>query len=256
MRPAFFQHFDRVTVDWKYLYNREKTALQQESAWIKSQGLKVIADLSSGINLFPDLRIVSNDSAEYLKSMNIIRSVLEKMTLLGAGDLIITTHRTIENNFADEEFSKSVVNTLKAISREAAVRGINLHLRLCPGKFAGLPVQAKDLQLSVDEPNFYIAPSLAMLAGDTETLKKSIESLNELKYSILFIAAPEKDISAKLWNTRLPLFKSKPEVEIKQLLQMARDKILVLDGIYNDKDEEYLEIKNLEELLNQQSDAK
>jgi hypothetical protein len=249
LRPTFFEHFDRVTVDWKYLYNKEKSALQQESVWIKSQGLKIIVDLSSGINLFPDLRIVNNDSAEYSKSMAVIRSVIEKMSLLGAGDIILTSHRTIENNFTDEEFSKSVVNTLKVICQEVAGRGINLHLRLCPGKFASQPEQAKNLQLLVDEANFYIAPSLAMLAGDPENLKKNIEILNDLKYSILFIAAPEKDMNGKLWNTSFPLFKYKQYDDIKPVLQMAKDKILLLDGIYNDKDEEYLEIKNLEELL-------
>jgi hypothetical protein len=249
LRPTFFQHFDRVTVDWKYLYNSEKTALEREAVWIKSQGLRILVDLTSGINLFPDLRIVRNDSAEYLKSKEIISTVIEKMALLGAGDLIITTHRTIENNFTDEEFSKSAVSTLKEICREAAVRDINLHLRLCPGKFAGMPGQAKDLQLSVDEPNFYIAPSLAMLAGDAENLKRNIEILNDLKYSILFIAAPEKDMIGKLWNTNLPLFKNRQNDDIKTVLRMAKDKILLLDGIYNDKDEEYLEIKNLEDLL-------
>ena len=105
LRPTFFQYFDRITIDWKYLSTKEKSALSEESVWIKNQGLKIIVDLSSGINLFPDLRIVNNDSAEYRKSMDLIGSVIEKMDLLGAGDLILTTHRTIENNFTDEEFS-------------------------------------------------------------------------------------------------------------------------------------------------------
>jgi len=249
LRPTFFQHFDRVNVDWKYLYNSEKESLQKEAVWIRSQGLRVIVDLTSGINLFPDLRIVNNDSAEYLKSMDIFRSVIEKMALLGAVDLIITTHRTIENNFTDEEYSKSLVSTLKEICREAATRSMNLHLRLAPGKFAVLPAQAKDLQLSVDEPNFYIAPSLAMIAGDEENLKKNIEILQDLKYSVLFIAAPEKDMNGKLWNSNLPLFKYRQTDDIKPVLRMAKDKVFLLDGIYSDKDEEYLEIKNLEDLL-------
>jgi hypothetical protein len=32
-------------------------------------------------------------------------------------------------------------------------------------------------------------------------------------------------------------------------LQIAKDKTLLLDGLYDDKDEEYLDITNLEELL-------
>ena len=41
-----------------------------------------------------------------------------------------------------------------------------------PANIAYRTEQARDLQLSVDEPNFYIAPSLAMLAGDPENLNE------------------------------------------------------------------------------------
>jgi len=217
--------------------------------WIKSQGLKVIVDLSSGINLFPDLRLVKNDSTEYFKSMDVIRLLIEKMTLLGAGDLIMTTHRTIENNFTDEEFSGSLMNTLRSICKMAAGKGINVHLRIVPGKFSSGIEQARNLQSSVDEPNFFVAPSLGMLAGDPDNLKLNIQILKDLKYSILFIGAPEKDINGKLWNLNLPLFKYKHNEDVRSVLQLAKDKTLVLDGLYNDKDEEYLEIKNLEELI-------
>jgi hypothetical protein len=249
LRPTFFQHFDRITVDWKYLSDKEKPDLKQESVWIKSQGLKVIVDLSSGINLFPDLRLVKNDSAEYFKSVDVIRSVIEKMDLLGAGDLIMTTHRTIENNYTDEEFSGSLVNTLRSVCQMAAESGINVHLRIVPGKFSSGIEQARDLQSSVDEPNFYVAPSIAMLAGDSENLKKNIEILKDLKYSILFIGAPEKDISGKLWNLNMPLYKYRQNEDFRSVLQLAKEKTLLLDGLFSDKDEEYLEIKNLEELI-------
>ena len=108
LRPTFFQHFDRIMIDWKYLSEKEKASLSNDAEWIKHQGLKVIVDLSSGINLFPDLRIVNNDSIEYLKSLAVIRSVLDKMAILGAGDLVLSAHRTIENNFTEEEFSASL----------------------------------------------------------------------------------------------------------------------------------------------------
>jgi len=249
LRPTFFQHFDRIIVDWKYLANKEKPLLARESVWIKNQGLKVIVDLSSGINLFPDLRLVKNDSTEYFKSMDAIRSVIEKMSLLGAGDLIMTAHRTIENNFSDEDFSGSLTNTFRSISQIAAGKGINVHLRIVPGKFASKIEQARNFQSSVDEPNFFLAPSLAMLAGDPDNLKKNIEILKDLKYSIFFIGAPEKDFNDKLWNLNLPLFKYKHNENVRSVLQLAKDKTLVLDGLYNDKDEEYLEIKNLEDLI-------
>ncbi len=249
LRPTFFQHFDRIIIDWKYLSTKEKSALSEEAVWIKSQGLKINVDLSSGINLFPDLRLVSNDSIEFIRSIEIIRSVIDKMSVLGAGDLILTAHRTIENNFSDEEFSASLKSTLKSICQLAAENGINVHLRMVTGKSSGNPEQAMDLQLSVDEPNFYIAPSLAMLSGDTDNLNKSIGIMKDLKYSILFVSAPEKDIYGKLWNINLPLYKYDQMEDAGSILRKVKDKILLLDGLYVDNDEEYLDIKNLEELI-------
>ena len=63
---------------------------------------------------------------------------------------------------------------------------------MIPGKFA-YRIRT-DLLQSVDEPNFFIAPSLPMLAADPENLKENLEILKGVKYSILFIGAPEKDI--------------------------------------------------------------
>jgi hypothetical protein len=249
LRPTFFQHFDRITIDWRYLTKKEKSALSEEAVWIKNQGLKIIVDLSSGINLFPDLRIVNNDSAEYRKSMDLIGSLIEKMDLFGAGDLIMTAHRAIENNFTDEDFAASLKNTLRSICMMAAGKGINVHLRLVPGKYYISPVHAKDFLQSVDQPNFYLAPSLAMLAADPGNLKENFEIFKELKYSILFIGAPEKDIYGKLWNLNLPLYKYGHNEDLKSVLHASKDKILLLDGIYVDKDEEYLDNKNLEELI-------
>ncbi len=251
LRPSFFQHFDRVTVDWKYLSERETKVLAAEAGWIKSQGLKVIADLSSGINLFPGLRVVNNDSIEYLRSMDLIRSLIDKMNFLGAGDLILTTHRTIENNFTDAEFSKSIINTLKVICHEAAEKGINVHLRLSPDKFAYKLEQAATLQSLVNETNFFIAPSLTQLAGVPEDLNGKPGTIKGLRYSLLFISAPEKDMFGKLWNLNLPLYKAGIKDDISSVLRMAGDKILMLDGIYNNMDEEYLDIINLESVAAQ-----
>jgi hypothetical protein len=118
-----------------------------------------------------------------------------------------------------------------------------------PGKFAYRIEQARDLQQSVDEPNFFIAPSLAMLAADPENLKETPEILKGLKYSILFIGAPEKDIYGKLWNLNMPLHKYGHYEYMRSILQEAKDKTLLLDGLYDDRDEEYLDIKKMEELI-------
>ena len=112
-----------------------------------------------------------------------------------------------------------------------------------------MPGQAKELELSVDEPNFYVAPSLALIANDPANFDKNMETIKSLKYSFLFVSAPEKDIFGKLWNINLPLYKYEKSGDITSLLQLAKDKTLLLDGFYQSKDDEFLEVKNTEGLL-------
>ena len=52
-RPTFFEHFDGVCVDWSYLHEREKAALQKEHGWLKRQGVRIVVDLSSGVIFTP-----------------------------------------------------------------------------------------------------------------------------------------------------------------------------------------------------------
>jgi hypothetical protein len=102
-RPTFFDYFDSLVVDWQYLHRSENHWLISEGHWIGRQGLKVIIDLSSGINLYPDLRLVNNDDEEYGKSMEVIESVITKMKLIGAKDLILCLHRAPENNYSTKQ---------------------------------------------------------------------------------------------------------------------------------------------------------
>src|SRR5208337_5029313 len=65
-RSTFFEHFDGVCVDWRYLHERENAALQKESGWLKRQGARLVVDLSSGVDLCPALRLVENLPADYM----------------------------------------------------------------------------------------------------------------------------------------------------------------------------------------------
>ncbi|MGB9597334.1 MAG: hypothetical protein ACPL7B_13720, partial [Candidatus Poribacteria bacterium] len=114
-KPTFFEHFDGVMIDWRYLYEKEKSILQQESGWIQRQGLRVFVDLTSGINLYPDLRLLNNSTEDYNDSMNIIFTLLDKMKALNSKDLIISLHRFPENNFTIEDSWKSFDETMRSI---------------------------------------------------------------------------------------------------------------------------------------------
>lgn len=247
LRPSFFQHFDRVVIDWKYLNQKEKQELEEESGWIRRQGLKLAVDLSSGINLFPDLRLVNNDSVEYSRSMSVIKSVIDKMAVMNAEDLIITSHRTIENNFTQEKFDQSLQNTLKEICRYALKYNININLRMAPGRNISDPEKAVSLIRSVDEPNLFLSPAFALMPDNPDEFNRDLELFKTLKIRICLVAAGEKDMYGSLWNTSKPVYNSFDKLKLKQLISAGRDCSLILDGIFKDQDEEYLDIKTIED---------
>ena len=47
-----------------------KGSAAKESGWLKRQGVRIVVDLSSGVNLFPTLRLVNNLPADYAASMD------------------------------------------------------------------------------------------------------------------------------------------------------------------------------------------
>jgi hypothetical protein len=155
-RPTFFQHFDGVMVDWRYLHDREKRALARDAAWIKRQGLTLVVDLRPGLNLFPDLRLLDNVHDEYETSMAAIDDVLKKMQVLGARHLLLTLHRLPENNYSDGW--QGFAPALKRIAAEAARRGVTLYLYPQTAKSPG---SLRPLLQRVGAANLKIAASRA-----------------------------------------------------------------------------------------------
>ncbi len=248
LRPTFFQHFDKVIIDWKYLVNKDKAIIAEESGWINRQGLKVIVDFSSGINLFPDLRLVNNDSLEFNRSMATIKSVIDKMAVLGARDLVLTTHRTVENNFTNEEFEESIKNTIKEICRYSAREMINVNLKMTYGRNAANLGQISSIVKSVNEANLYVSPATALILSNPDEFDKNLALLKNLKLRLLFVSAFEKDIYNSLWNINKTISDFPEKQKLKLMLSANPESTLILDAIYCDRDEEYLDIKTIENL--------
>jgi hypothetical protein len=248
LRPTFFQHFDHAVIDWKYLLEKETRQLAVESEWIKRQGLKIIVDFSSGINLFPDLRLVNNDEAEYQRSIDAIKSVIDKMSLLGATDLILTTHRTIENNFSREEFDTSFRNTIRDICRVAAEKDIYVNMKMTTNRNMGNLLQTEEFVRSVGVQNLYTAPSAALILSRPDAFEKDIAHLKEMKYRLLFVSAPERDMYGTLWNINSPVSRYADAQGLQKILSLTGESTLIMDGLYLNQDEEYLDLKTIENL--------
>lgn len=250
-RPTFFAHFDRVVLDWRYLENKENEALTVEAGWLRRQKLNLSVDLSSGLNLYPDLRIVNNDPPVYEKSMAMMKKVLDKMVLLGADQLIIASQRSIENNFTADQFDASLRESFRTLSDYAATKNIDLVLRhslaRTPDTIEGLQKLVHD----VDRSNFSLAPALSLLLNDKDNLDANIERLKQVGIKYLLVSSPASDIHGQLWNTNAPLYGFADKESVRKILKTFPGVAFLMDGLYASPDEEYLDVKELDGVIAQ-----
>ncbi len=239
-RPTFFQHFDGVVIDWKYIDKRNDTVLKRESGWLRHQKLNIIVDFTSGLNLFPDLRIVDNDSMVYAKNMERIRSVIDKMVLLGSRDLILSLHRTIENNFTTKAFYSSFVSSLNELADYCKPRNINVHLRL-PLERPLTPGKAIQIVENSGRDNLFIIPGVAGLTG-----RNSQEIPSGLKpdyVKLLSLSGIRKDDYSQLYDENAPVSVTSNPETVRNLLERFPDASLLFDGNYTGWDEVYSDLK-------------
>jgi len=240
-KPTFFEHFDGVMVDWRYLHEKEKAILQQESGWIERQGLRVFVDLTSGINLFPDLRLLNNSEENYAESMKVVFGLLGKMDALNSKDLIISLHRVPENNFTVEESWKSFDETLRFICAKADGYDINIHLRMCQGKLPWSLQEAVDFMDRVGAENLHLAPSIGLLLGQKVKPDDISESVKN-RISLWLAGTPEFDIAGRLWNTNARLSSGDWQSRIKEMLSIKPQAPIILDAVYKSWDEIYQDV--------------
>lgn len=246
-RPTFFEHFGGVVVDWRYLHDRETAALRAESGWLKRQGLQVVVDLSSGINLYPGLRLMDNLHADYETSLAVITNVLAKMESLSARDLILTLHRFPENNFTDDQSRTALDATLKTLAGKAAEHQIALHLRLAFGKPPwNLPEAARWLE-RLGAPNLKLAPSTALLAAAGTPPEEATRWLKD-RLGLWLVSGFRKDLAGQLWDAHAPLAGIGDSAAIGRYLTATARVPILLDARYADPDAEYLDAAALSRL--------
>ena len=246
-RPTFFEHFDGVCLDWSYLHEREKVALQKEYGWVKRQGVRIVLDLSSGLDLYPTLRLIDNAHEDYTNSMAAIRDVLGKMETLGATELILSLHRYPENNFTDEQTRAAFTATLKAVAGQAAERGVTLHLRVGFGKLPWSLAEGFEWLDRVRASNLKLAVSTAMLeqrppSGETAARLKD-------KLGLWLVAASRNDVAGKMWDAHGPISGARSPDALGRLLALSPDAPALLDALYANQDEEYLDAVALDKAL-------
>jgi len=246
-RPTFFQHWDGVMVDWRYLRNRERKTIEEESGWIDRQSLRVVVDLSSGLNLYPDLRLVENMPDEYAAGMAAVRDVIEKIALLGSHDLVMSLHRSPETNYTQEQTREDFENSLREICRLSGEKGITVYLRVSPNKPPYSIEEARQYIETVGAPNLRIAVcTAAVFAGESSAR----DSLNEVKdhIGLWLVAMPGVDIGGKLWSVHERVAGHASVESLRNILTVLPDVPVVLDCVYSNHDEEYADVKVLEDM--------
>jgi hypothetical protein len=248
LRPTFFQHFDGVAVDWKYVASRDQSALKQEAAWIGLQKVRIVVDLTSGVNLFPDLRLVNNIEPDYARSMASIREVIEKMGILGAHDLIVPLQRFVENNISQQATWNGFDATMRDICREADAHHITVHLRLAPLRPPRDLNEAVQFVNRVGAPNLRLAPSTALLLAAKSDPQQIADALKD-RLGLWLVNTPEFDVAGKMWNAYGPIAGSNQEEELAGLLRLNPAVPVLADVPYENQDQEYLDAVALDHIL-------
>jgi len=244
IRPTFFQHFHGVSVDWKYLHAKESNILKQEAEWINRQKLKIIVDLTSGVDFYPELRLIDNLHEDYVNSMAIIEDVIEKMQILKATELILPLHRFPENNFTRQQTWDSFKTTFIRLCKYAKQYGINLNLRMALGRPPYTFKQAVDFIEGVNAPNLRLAPETAFILAkiaDEQGTPKLIKD----KTGLWLVSGLKEDLEGNPWNQNVPLYDYKDGQKIFDMVNTIQDVPIVLDALYKTHNDEYLDARNL-----------
>jgi hypothetical protein len=248
LRPTFFQHFDGVAVDWKYVANRDSSTLKQEAVWIGLQKVRVLVDLTSGVNLFPDLRLTNNIEPDYARSMASVRDVMEKMQILGAHDLIVPLQRFVENNFSQQAAWDSFDTSMREICREAESRHITVYLRMAPYRAPKDIDEAMQFVHRVGATNLRLAPSTALLL-DAKSNPQQIADAMKDRLGLWLVDTPASDVAGRLWNGYGPIAGSKNEEQLTALLRLNPNVPVLADVPYDNQDQEYLDAVTLDRIL-------
>ena len=246
-RPTFFEHFDGVCVDWRYLHEREQAALEKEAGWLKRQGVRVVVDLSSGVDLYPTLRLLDNVHADYEASLAAINNMLAKMEILGGRDLVVSLHRQPENNFTPGQTRDAFTATLKALTSRAAASGVTLHLRVGFGKPPSSLAEGFEWLDRIGAPNLKLAVSTALL--EQKLPAAATAARLKLKLGLWLVAASRNDVAGKIWDAHAPIHFARSPDALARALALSPATPAILDALYANQDQEYLDAVALERVL-------
>jgi hypothetical protein len=241
-RPTFFQHFDGVKLDWQYLRIRDRAQLAREAGWLARQSVRIVVDLSSGVNFYPDLTLLDTLAHRYEQSVAAIDDVLEKMCALGAKDLILSLHRRPENNcddaLSEEMFRKGILS----VCRRAAGKDIIVHLQHHPHKWRPTAHETLEFVRQLAKPNLRFALNVCHALMTDET-PAAVARAADGVLGMILLSAPATDVLGQRHDAHRPMHEATIELRWIDSLEIPT----VLDAEYNTWDEVYQDCSLLRE---------
>ena len=245
-RPTFFRHYDGVMVDWRYVAARDEKELAAQTNWLRLQGLKVSVDLSSGFNLYPDLRLDNAHAIEAGRTAEAIDGLLAKMSALGARDLLVALHRA-PSGMTEAKGKSAMVEGLRTLCRKAAARGIAVRIRQAPERSrTATKEEIAAWVKAVNEPNLSSARSLASEIQRNDMKAEGMARRIEPASGWWLVAAPAVDMNGKLWSLHRPLDGFAADLPNRLAPLCGSDVTLVFDALYPDADAEYRDVRLFE----------
>ena len=246
-RPGFFRHWDGVMVDWRYVFTRDDEALKEERNWIDLQGLKILVDFRSGLNLFPDYRFTGAHAAEEARSRTAFDKLLRKCTILGAKTVVIRRHRAAMEGSRVAEANAKFMDGLRYFCDKAGACGVTV--RIC--RDWDNHCDAQDLVQKIGMEHVKIADSLA--AHVRKYPNSPIGSLSSEAGDFWFLGMAGRDLLSNVVNPyaydRLPLASDPDGVSgagVARILGARQGVTLVFDAEYVDRDAEWRDVKLFE----------
>ncbi|MDE0448098.1 MAG: TIM barrel protein [Spirochaetaceae bacterium] len=244
-RPTFFEHFDGVKMEWRYLRDRDPGRLRDEQDWLARQRVRAVVDFSRDLNLFPGLTLLDAYPPHYAASVAAIDGVLAKMRLCAARDAVIAVHRRPENHWTDERARAEFAVRIGELCRRAADHGVTLHLQTDHWKRLPDAAAVLDLVAEIGQPNLRYALNVGHLWPGAELPDEMIALAGERLGAVL-LSAPRVDSAGQVYDAHLPVHGSGID---PAPLSAAGDVLFIFDAIYPDWDAEYLDAQALRRAL-------
>lgn len=241
LRPTFGQHYDTLSVSWRYFWERGSGFLVDEASWLNRQHIRRIVNFTDGLNYYPDLILLDNYPEKWERSREIIVDVLDKMKGTGCEDAIITLSRG---------HSRPPFKIVTELCELAGARGLTLHLQNHPHRHYPSSTEMLRFIEDVDQPNLKYCLNAAHLlyhrheAGKGADLLPAVDQAGE-RCELMLLSAPLVDASELIYDAHLPVVGSAFEDTIISLARCAGHRTLVLDVLYPDQDAEFVDARSL-----------